>query len=327
MEKKHILVTGGAGYIGSHAAWQLREAGFIPVVIDNLIHGHAWAVKFGPFVQGDIGDRQFIRSVCEQYQPLALMHFAAFIEVGDSVQHPEKFWDNNFERAKTLFTEVKDCGIRHVVFSSSAAVYSVPVQEGLITENTPLLPLNPYGESKKAAEQFLRSLDTEGITSMILRNFNAAGAAPTAIGIGEAHYPESHLIPRVILAALGHEPYINVFGTDYPTPDGTALRDYIHVTDLVQAHISALQYLLAGRPSDVCNLGTGVGYSVKQVIDAVAQYIKCTIQVRYGQRREGDPPVLVADIKKAHTLLQWQPKQSFQEIISSAVAWHGSLRI
>jgi UDP-glucose-4-epimerase GalE len=321
---EHILVTGGAGYIGSHVSWRLHEAGFIPVVLDSLVSGHDWAVKFGPFAKGDIGDAAFVAEVCRQYKPRAFMHFAAFIEVGESVKNPRKFWDNNFENAKKFFTAAKAAGLRHGVFSSTAAVYGMPAQSGPITEDFALSPVNPYGETKKAAEQYLRELGVEGMTSVALRYFNAAGAAPVDVGIGEAHWPESHLIPRILLAALGHEPGITVFGTDYPTPDGTALRDYVHVTDLARAHISALRYLLEGGRSEVCNLGTGKGYSVRQVIDTAAACLGREIPTTLGPRREGDPPQLVASHDKAKKLLGWQPEVSLKDIIASAAAWHQS---
>ncbi|MEJ0061794.1 MAG: UDP-glucose 4-epimerase GalE [Alphaproteobacteria bacterium] len=317
-----ILVSGGAGYIGSHACLALRDAGFTPVAIDNLSQGHEWAVKFGPLRQGDIGDEDFVRGVCAEFKPAALMHFAAFIEVGESVQNPAKYWDNNFERAKKLFAAARAGGIRHAVFSSTAAVYGMPDISPL-TEDLPLKPINPYGETKLAAEQALREM--ADMKSVALRYFNAAGAAAEE-GIGEAHWPESHLLPNVILAALGHKPAITVFGTDYPTPDGTAVRDYVHVRDLAEAHVAALRYLLGGGESTVCNLGTGKGYSVKEVIDEVQNRVGGPVPAEYGPRRAGDPPALVANAEKAGRLLGWKPGRPLGDIVASALAWHRGQR-
>lgn len=320
---QNILISGGAGYIGSHTAYALREAGFVPVVIDNLCNGHAWAAAFGPFRQGDVGDVEFVRAVCAEYKPVALMHFAAFIEVGESVQFPEKYWDNNTERAKRLFATVRECGVRYTVFSSTAAVYGMP-EISPLTEDLPLRPINPYGASKLAAEQALRELD--GMSSVALRYFNAAGAAAAAVNIGEAHWPESHLLPNAILAALGHKPALTIFGTDYPTPDGTAVRDYVHVLDLAAAHIAALRYLLAGGATTVCNLGCGSGYSVRQVVDMVEDCVGKRMPVQYGPRRAGDPSALVADAGRARQLLGWTPQYGLQDIVASAVAWHRGAR-
>ncbi|MGB4102219.1 MAG: UDP-glucose 4-epimerase GalE [Alphaproteobacteria bacterium] len=318
-----ILVSGGAGYIGSHAAYALREAGWTPVVIDNLCHGHTWAAAFGPFRQGDVGDADFVRAVCAEFNPVALMHFAAFIEVGESVKFPEKYWDNNTERAKRLFATVRECGVRHTVFSSTAAVYGVP-EISPLPEDLPLRPINPYGASKLAAEQALRELD--GMGSVALRYFNAAGAAPAAVNIGEAHWPESHLLPNAILAALGYKPALTIFGTDYPTPDGTAVRDYVHVRDLAAAHIAALRYLLAGGATTVCNLGCGAGYSVRQVVDMVGDCVGMPVPAHIGARRAGDPPTLVADSARARQILGWSPHYGLRDIVASAVAWHQGAR-
>jgi len=321
--KQHILISGGAGYIGSHTAYALREAGFEPIVMDNLSSGHVWAAGFGALRVGDIGDEAFVRAVCAEFKPAALLHFAAFIEVEESVKYPEKFWDNNTERAKRLFATVKACGVEHVVFSSTAAVYGM-VDKSPITEDFDLKPINPYGATKLAAEQALRAM--EGVRSVTLRYFNAAGAAPAAVEIGEAHWPETHLIPSVILAALGRKPALTVFGTDYPTVDGTAVRDYVHVLDLAAAHIAALRYLLAGGVTTVCNLGSGTGYSVKQVIDTVEDALGRSVPVEYGARRAGDPAVLVADSTRARDVLGWQPRYSLLDIVASAVAWHQTER-
>ena len=321
----NILIAGGAGYIGSHAAWALRAAGFTPVVIDNLSSGHAWAAGFGPFRQGDIGDADFVRSVCAEFKPAALMHFAALIEVAESVKYPEKFWDNNVARADILFRTALESGVRHAVFSSTAAVYGMP-EASPLTEDMPLNPINPYGATKLAAEQALQAMDSGGMRSVALRYFNAAGAAPPEVKIGEAHWPESHLMPNAILAALGLNPPLTVFGGDYPTPDGTAVRDYVHVLDLAAAHIAALRYLLGGGATAVCNLGCGAGYSVKQVLDTVADYFGRPVPAQTGARRAGDPPVLVADAARARSMLGWTPQYGLPEIVASAAVWHQSAR-
>lgn len=320
---QHILVSGGAGYIGSHTAYLLREAGYTPVVIDDLSGGHDWAAQFGPLRVGDIGDTAFVASVCAEFKPVALLHFAAFIEVAESVKFPEKFWDNNTERAKRLFTTVQQHGVDKIVFSSTAAVYGMVDQKSL-TEDLPLQPINPYGATKLAAEQALRAIP--GVNSVTLRYFNAAGAAPAEIGIGEAHWPESHLVPNVILTALGRKPNITVFGTDYPTLDGTAVRDYVHVLDLAEAHVSALGYLLAQGGTTVCNLGTGSGASVKRVIDTVEAHFGHPLSVEYAARRAGDPAMLVADATQAYKILRWKPRRTLKDIIASAAAWHQTER-
>lgn len=323
MTQQHILVSGGAGYIGSHTCYALRAAGYTPVVLDDLSAGHEWAAAFGPLRVGKIDDVTLVRAVCAEFKPVALLHFAAFIEVGESVKFPDKFFLNNTEHAEVLFATVKECGIDKVVFSSTAAVYGM-VGAAPLTEDLPLAPINPYGASKLQAEQALRAID--GINSVTLRYFNAAGAAPAEIGIGEAHWPESHLVPNVIRAALGQRPAVTVFGTDYPTRDGTAVRDYIHVLDLAAAHIAALRYLLAGNPTTICNLGSGNGATVKEVIDAVGAFVGRPVPVDYGARREGDPAMLVADAGRARKLLNWQPRHSLADIVASAAAWHQTER-
>lgn len=321
---QNVLVTGGAGYIGSHVAWRLLENGYTPIVVDNLCHGHEWAVKFGPFVQGDIADEDLIRKVCEQYKPIALIHFAAFLDVAESVAQPEKYWDNNLRKASILFKTVADCGVKRIIFSSTAATYGIPDTEDSITEQMPTSPINPYGESKLAAEKFLRTLTD--VQSVCLRYFNASGAAPVSVGLGAAHWPVTHLIPRIVLAVSGHVPPISVFGTDYPTPDGSAIRDYIHVTDLADAHVATLRYLQDGGATDVFNLGRGVGYSVRDVIDQVAKSLGQEVPLVYADRRAGDPPRLVANPSKAGEILGWKAKLDLQDIVASVCAWHQSDR-
>ncbi|WP_435641136.1 UDP-glucose 4-epimerase GalE [Micavibrio aeruginosavorus] len=321
---KTILVTGGAGYIGSHVCWRLHDAGYTPVVLDNLSTGHAWAVRWGDLVQGDIGDADLIRKICADYNPSAVMHFAALTDVAQSMREPDRFFDNNTARAKILFDTAADCGINHFVFSSTAAVYGVPHADGYVNEDTPLQPANPYGESKIRAENALRALDSRGVRSVVLRYFNVAGAAPEAVGIGEAHWPETNLLPRVILSGLGYEGPLSLFGNDYDTPDGTALRDFIHVCDLADAHIAALHHMQNGGASDIVNLGTGHGYSVKQIIDAVETHLNKTIDVRIAPRRAGDVPVMLTQTDKAQRILEWKAGSSLNDIISSAIIWHKS---
>ena len=330
-----ILISGGAGYIGSHAAYALQQAGYQPVVIDNLSTGNAWAARFGTFEKGDIGDTAFVTTVCKKYQPIAAMHFAAFIEVGESVQNPTKYFDNNRDKASHFFTTLNQCGIKHVVFSSTAAVYGAAHGTDVITETAPTQPINPYGQSKLDAENFLRSLDGSGMRSVSLRYFNVAGAAPASVGIGEAHKPETHLIPRLLLPLLNTPPSVlqalnlkegfTIYGNDYPTPDGTAIRDYIHVMDLVDAHIHALTYLKNGGTTNIFNIGSGKGFSVQEIVDAVRTELNRPDFVpKIVARRAGDPPKLVASNEKALRTMQWQPTRTLATIIRDAKAWHSS---
>jgi UDP-glucose-4-epimerase GalE len=337
-----ILISGGAGYIGSHAAYALKQAGFEPVVVDNLSTGNAWAASFGAFEQGDIGDADFIRTVCEKYQPLAALHFAAFIEVGESVKNPDKYFENNRDKASRFFKTLNACGIKKVVFSSTAAVYGDATSAyagvgggGSISELYPTRPINPYGQAKLEAEAFLRMLDADGMRSVTLRYFNVAGAAPIEAQIGEAHAPESHLIPRLVLPlidapadllkAMGLQKGFTVYGDDYPTPDGTAIRDYIHVLDLIGAHLLALNYLIRGGATDIFNLGSGKGFSVMEIVGATRKALdRPNFTAGFAPRREGDPSILVASSAKAAEILGWKPSRSLQDIISDAAAWHRS---
>jgi UDP-glucose-4-epimerase GalE len=322
MEK--ILLTGGAGYIGSHAALALHKTGFQPVVLDNLVHGHKEAAKYGPLIEGDMGDADLVARVCAEYKPAAAMHFAAFIEVAESVAQPEKYWENNFRKASRFFDAIAASGVKACVFSSTAAVYGTPTSDKPIKENHPLKPINPYGETKLAAENYLRTLESKGLRSVALRYFNAAGAAPEEEGIGEAHDPETHLIPNIVLAGLGLKPEIKIFGTDYPTPDGTALRDYVHVLDLAAAHSAALQHLLGGGVTAICNLGTGTGSSVAEVVAAVEKALGRAVPQSRHPRRAGDPPRLVADATWAKEILCWKPERTLDDIVASALKWHQS---
>lgn len=337
MSENTILLSGGAGYVGSHAAYALRQAGFEPVVIDDLSNGNEWAASFGPFERGDIADADFVRRVCDTYKPVAAMHFAAFIEVGESVANPAKYFANNRDKAWAFFKTISAAGIKKVVFSSTAAVYGAVDGKEPITEWLSPAPINPYGQSKLEAEAFLRMLGAEGVSSVTLRYFNVAGAAPVEALIGEAHVPESHLVPRLVLPLINTPPEIlkafglqsgfTIFGNDYPTPDGTAIRDYVHVMDLAEAHICALRYLLEGGETDIFNIGSGDGFSVLQIIDAARRVLaRPTFVPGLAPRREGDPAILVASCKKAAEILNWRPRRTLSDIIGDATVWHRSPR-
>jgi UDP-arabinose 4-epimerase len=318
----HVLVTGAAGYVGSHAASALKAAGLIPVTLDNLSRGHRELVRFGPLEVGDILDGDRVLDVIDRYQPRAVMHFAALAYVGESVEQPERYYHNNFAGALSLLGAMRRRGLSRFIFSSTCATYGVPERQPM-TEDLPQNPINPYGRSKLMVEQALRDLDTAyGIRSVSLRYFNACGAHPSG-DIGEMHAPETHLIPRVLMAAAGEIEAVDVFGTDYPTPDGTAIRDYIHVCDLADAHVSALRYLETGGATTALNLGTGRGHSVREVIDSVARVSGRTPQCRFGARRPGDPPMLVADASRAREVLGFRPQWSdIDRIVGSAWTWH-----
>jgi UDP-glucose-4-epimerase GalE len=332
-----VLVSGGAGYIGSHAAYVLKRAGYVPVIIDNLSTGNAWATSAGIFERGDVGDADFVRAVCERHQPVAAMHFAAFIEVGESVKNPAKYFGNNRDKAGIFFKTISSAGVKKTVFSSTAAVYGEVSGSVPISESAPTKPINPYGQSKWVAETLLRALDVEGMRSVALRYFNVAGAAPAEAKLGEAHSPESHLIPRLVLPlidapaslleAVGLPGGFTVYGDDYPTPDGTAIRDYVHVMDLIDAHIRALDYLLQGGQTDIFNLGSGRGYSVMELV-ATARLVldRPGFSPGLAPRREGDPAVLVAGNTKAAQILGWSPARSLADIIGDAATWHRSER-
>ena len=318
----NILVTGGAGYIGSHACKALAAAGYTPISVDNLVYGHRWAVRWGPLEVGDIGDRAFIDGVLERYRPSAVLHFAAYAYVGESVEHPGKYYRNNVAGSLTLIEALRDQAIDKLIFSSTCATYGVPEQVP-IPEQHPQRPINPYGSSKLMIEQILRDFDcAHGLRSIALRYFNAAGADPDA-EVGEAHDPETHLIPLVLDAAAGARPSITVYGDDYETPDGTCIRDYIHVTDLADAHVRALQALEQGAASTAYNLGNGRGFSVREVIERAAAITGCPVPVEIGPRRPGDPPRLVGDAERIRSELGWQPSYAdLDSIIATAWRWH-----
>ncbi len=319
-----VLVTGGAGYIGSHACRALSAAGFEPVSYDNLVYGHPWAVRWGPLERGELEDRARLDAVLDRYRPVAIMHFAAYAYVGESVSDPGKYYRNNVHGSLTLIEAARDHGIDSFIFSSTCATYGIPSAVP-ITEEEKQAPINPYGASKLMIERMLADFDAaHGLRSVSLRYFNAAGAEPEA-GIGEAHDPETHLIPLAIEACLGRGPELVVFGDDYDTADGTAVRDYIHVSDLAAAHVRALEYLQAGGATTALNLGTGQGHSVREVIDAVAAAADRAVPHRIGPRRAGDPPVLVADASRARQVLGWEPAlPGLDPIVDSALRWHRS---
>jgi UDP-arabinose 4-epimerase len=317
---KSILVTGGAGYVGSHACKALATAGYQPVVYDNMSRGHAQAVRWGPLVEGDLHDRACLVAALRSHEIAAVMHFAAFAYVGESVGEPELYYRNNVGGTLALLAAMREAEVGTIVFSSTCAVYGVP-DSVPIRETTPKAPLNPYGETKLAIERALQWYgDAYGLRYAALRYFNAAGADPDG-EIGEDHDPETHLIPRVLRAALGHGDPVEIYGIDYPTPDGTAVRDYIHVTDLADAHVRALDYLERGD-SVALNLGTGQGSSVREVIAAVERIAGRPVPRREAARRPGDPPELVADPALVHARLGWRARHSdLDTIVSTALAW------
>jgi len=317
-----ILITGGAGYVGSHAAKTLHRAGFEPIVLDNLSAGHRRAVKWGPLIEADLCDQLSLKRTLSEYNVSAAMHFAAYAYVGESVRSPRRYFENNVSNTLHLIHSLLDAGIQHFVFSSSCAVYGLP-QSLPISENHQKLPVSPYGESKLFIERVLKWYgQAYGLRWAALRYFNAAGADPDG-ELGELHVPETHLIPRVIDAALGKLESVEIYGDDYPTKDGTAIRDYVHVSDLAEAHVSALQHLLSGGENFAANLGTGRGASVREVITAVEKVSGALIKATIAPRRPGDPAELVADPIQAEKLLKWRPRvSSLEDIVSSAWNWH-----
>jgi UDP-glucose 4-epimerase len=317
-----ILIAGGAGYIGSHVNKLLNEKGYETAVYDSLIYGHRRFVKWGQMVLGDLANREQLRLCFEKYPIEAVMHFGGFTYVGESVNDPAKYYQNNLINTLNLVDVMKAFGVKYFVFSSSCAVYGIP-HTIPIDETEPQKPINPYGKTKSMVEEILKDYDRAyGIKHVNLRYFNAAGADIDG-EIGESHKPETHLIPLVIRAALGVIDSVKVFGVDYATKDGTCIRDYIHVSDLAEAHVKALEYLKKKNVSDSINLGNGNGYSVREVIDAVKRVGKRHFKVIEDGRREGDPPVLISSSQKARKMLDWKPRYTdIDEIVATAWKWH-----
>ncbi|MCI3132721.1 UDP-glucose 4-epimerase GalE [Phenylobacterium aquaticum] len=316
-----VLVSGGAGYVGSHTCLRLSEAGFRPVVYDNLSNGHAEFAQWGPLEIGDIADSRRLDEVFAKHQPVAVLHFAALIEVGESVKVPARFYENNVAGALNLIEAARRAGVKAFVFSSTCATYGDP-QRLPMDETHPQAPLNPYGHSKLMVEQILRDLDRYAdFRSVVLRYFNAAGADPDG-RIGEWHEPETHAIPLAIRAAMGSNHGFKIFGDDYDTRDGTAVRDYIHVLDLADAHVLALKHLLNGGGSEVFNLGTGTGTTVRELLEAVRAVAGGSFDAKAAPRRPGDAPVLVADNRKASEVLGWTPRFGLTDIVETAWRWH-----
>jgi UDP-arabinose 4-epimerase len=323
LTEKTVLVTGGAGYVGSHACKALAAAGYLPVTYDNLVHGHERAVRWGPFERGDLVDRNRLLAVMHRYRPSAVMHFAAYCYVGESVTDPVKYYRNNVGGTLSLVEAMREGGVDRLVVSSTCAVYGVPAQGGPIDEERPRQPVNPYGHSKHTMEQVVRDASVaHGLRGVIFRYFNAAGADPDG-EIGEDHDPETHLIPLVLQAASEPSGSLTVFGTDYPTADGTCIRDYVHVQDLADAHVLGLAHTERSAGVAAFNLGTGHGYSVREIIDAARRVTGRDLRIVEGPRRPGDPPELVADATKARRILGWEPQWTdVGGIIDTAWRWH-----
>jgi UDP-arabinose 4-epimerase len=317
-----ILITGGAGYIGSHTCKALKHAGFEPVTLDNLSLGHRDFVRWGPLVVADIADTATVREVCRDHQVVAAIHFAAYAAVAESIADPAKYYANNVVGSYHLLEGLRGAGVSTVLFSSSCAVYGSPTEQP-ISEDTATNPINPYGASKLMVERMLADYgDSYGLRWSALRYFNACGADAER-ELGELRKEETHLIPRALMWIQGHLESFQIFGSNYSTPDGTAVRDYIHVTDLADAHVLALRALLEGGPSGVFNIGTGQGYSVKEVVAEIGRATGIRIPVAYAERRQGDPPVLVANPKRAATALGFQAQHSdLDTIVRTAWAWH-----
>ncbi len=322
-----ILVTGGAGYIGSHTVLALWEAGYEVLTYDNLSTGHRWAVLHGDFVEGDLGDTDRFRSTVRSFAPDAVIHFAAFIEVAESVENPLKYYINNTSKTTGIIDILLDENINNMIFSSSAAVYGIPRKERVF-ENTPLDPINPYGASKMMIERILADTARakRDLRYISLRYFNVAGADPGG-RIGQAYQNPTHLITRGVKTALGRYEKLQIFGTDYPTPDGTCIRDYIHVTDLAGAHVLALEKLIADGGNGIFNCGYGHGYSVKEVVKAVKKVSGVDFKVEETGRREGDPPELVAEASLIREKLGWEPEHDDLEfIVKTAFQWEEKLK-
>jgi UDP-glucose-4-epimerase GalE len=318
---RNILVTGGAGYIGSHACKELKKQGLLPVAFDNLSRGYSDAVKWGPLRVGDLADKDAILRAIEDFHIDGVLHFAAFSYVEESVVKPSLYFRNNIAGSINLLEAMTELGVNDLVFSSTCAVYGTP-RINPISEDTPTEPINPYGESKLQVERMLRWYEQRhGLRWIALRYFNAAGADSDG-EIGECHQPETHLLPLAIQAALGLAPPLNVRGSDYPTPDGTAIRDYVHVSDLAEAHVLAIKYLEKGGTPGAFNLGTGKGHSINQVIEEIQRCSNRSVPFSYAKRRDGDPPMLLCNPARAQKILGWKPRHSdLPNIIRTALMW------
>jgi UDP-arabinose 4-epimerase len=317
-----VLVTGGAGYIGSHTAKALARAGFDPVALDNMSMGHEWAVRWGPLVRGDLSDRDFVLAAITSHKIEAVIHFAAYAYVGESVQSPRKYFQNNVSNTLNLLGAMLDAGVKRIVFSSTCATYGDPVSVPM-SEDHPQSPVNPYGESKLFVERVLRWYEKAyGLEWMALRYFNVAGADVDG-EIGEDHDPETHLVPLAVQVALGLRPELSVFGVDYDTPDGTAIRDYVHVSDVADAHVRALHYLIGGGRPVALNLGSEIGSSIREIVSAVERVSGRPVGVRDVARRPGDPAKLLADASRAVETLGWShPLSNPEDVVQTAWRWH-----
>jgi UDP-arabinose 4-epimerase len=323
MTVQTILVTGGAGYVGSHACKALAQAGFQPVVFDNLNTGHRELVKWGPLEIGDICDAGALRAVMARHKPAAVMHFAALTVVSESVSQPARYYRTNIDGTAALLDAMRAHGIGKLIVSGTCAVYGLPT-DNPITETTAIAPINPYGESKLAMERLVDEAGKDGaLSSVVLRYFNAAGADPES-ETGEWHEPETHLIPNVLRAAAGTGGPLKLYGEDYPTPDGTCIRDYVHVCDIAAAHVAALAYLNTHPGQHIFNLGSGTGFSVRQVIDAARTVTGLPIPIAIAPRRAGDSPTLVADTSRVKNALGWSPRATLLDQVRDAWKWEQS---
>ncbi|UYV37418.1 UDP-glucose 4-epimerase GalE [Rhodobacteraceae bacterium D3-12] len=318
----NVLVTGGAGYIGSHACKALKAAGYTPVTYDNLVTGWRDAVKFGPFEEGDLLDRARLDAVFEMYRPVAVLHFAALSQVGESVSQPGRYWRNNVDGSLNLVEAMVQAGCKRIVFSSTCATFG-DQDNVVLNEDSVQMPTNPYGRSKRAIEDMLLDFATsDGVESVIFRYFNVAGADPEA-EVGEFHQPETHLVPLILDAIEGKRAKLSVFGTDYDTPDGTCIRDYVHVVDLVDAHVLGLGWLLEGKGCAKFNLGSGDGFSVREVMKIAAEVTGTPVPSEDAPRRDGDCAKLVSGSERAETVLGWKPTRStLPQMIADAWRWH-----
>ncbi|MGL4722366.1 MAG: UDP-glucose 4-epimerase GalE [Desulfovibrionaceae bacterium] len=320
----NVLVTGGAGYIGSHTCYALQKAGYTPIIFDDLSTGFEDLVRPFTLVKGSLHDKDLLLHTLKQYAIDSVIHFAAFIAVAESVENPLKYYRNNVTGALCVFEALLESSVQHIIISSTASVYGIPETLAPVDESTPLAPINPYAHSKLMMEQILQdmALSFPQISYAILRYFNAAGADPQ-LRTGLRSKTPTHIIPRLLMAAMGNIPHFSLYGTDYPTKDGTAIRDYIHVSDLAQAHVLALQYLQKTKENIICNLGTEHGFSNKELLTIVEEVTQQSIPLIYEERRPGDPPCLIADASKAKRLLHWQPHYSdIHSIIKTALHWY-----